>query len=118
LFHTAQISPAAMRTAPLLLSLLAAVSRAARVTIDNTKPRLDVTGVIMDAHDCSIRRLPNGSYVMHAIEYGLCVAPTGQGCDSTPDHCGFRGNHSKFGSFARTAPAAAPPKHARPSAQP
>ena len=83
-----------MRAAPLLLSLLAAVSRGARVTIDNTKPRLDVTGAIMDAHDCSIRRLPNGSFVMHAIEYGLCVAPTGQGCDSTPDHCGFRDTHN------------------------
>ena len=38
------------------------------VTINNTAPRLDVNGQIMDAHDCSIRVLPNGTYVMHAIE--------------------------------------------------
>lgn len=42
----------------------------------------------------SARLQPNGTYVMHAIEYGLCEAPTGQGCDQTPDHCGFRDNHN------------------------
>lgn len=48
----------------------------------------------MDAHDLTLRVLPDGSYVMHTIEYGLCVAPTGQGCDGTIDRCGFRGNHN------------------------
>lgn len=48
----------------------------------------------MDAHDCSIRVLPNGSYIMHTIEYGLCEAPTNYGCDQTPDHCGFRDTHN------------------------
>lgn len=81
-------------TALLALAASAARARAARVSIRNDAPRLDVTGTIMDAHDCSIRVLPNGTYVMHAIEYGLCVAPTGQGCDATPDHCGFRDNHN------------------------
>ena len=77
-----------------LIALIAVAVSATRVSIRNDMPRLDTTGVIMDAHDCSIRQLPNGTYVMHAIEYGLCVAPTGQGCDSTPDHCGFRGTHN------------------------
>jgi len=76
------------------LLALAALASARLVTINNTAPRLDVNGVPMDAHDCSVRLLPNGTYVMHAIEYGLCVAPTGQGCDSTPDHCGFRDTHN------------------------
>jgi len=78
----------------LSLSLGTIFSYAAQVSISNVQPRLDNTGTIMDAHDCTIRVLPNGSYVMHAIEYGLCEAPTGQGCDSTPDHCGFRDNHN------------------------
>lgn len=61
-----------LRRTTLLLSLLS-VARAARVTLSNAAPRLDNTGAIMDAHDCSLRVLPNGSYVMHAIEYGLHV---------------------------------------------
>ena len=78
----------------LAFALAPALVLARRVTIDNTAPRLDDTGVSMDAHDCSIRVLPNGSYVMHAIEYGLCVAPTNYGCDQTADKCGFRGTHN------------------------
>ena len=77
-----------------LLAILLGCAASVRVTINNTAPRLDATGTWMDAHDCSLRVLPNGSYVMHAISYGLCKAPTGQGCDSTPDHCGFRDDHN------------------------
>ena len=76
------------------ITFIVATTEARRVSIRNDQPRLDSTGAIMDAHDCSIRVLPNGTYVMHAIEYGLCVAPTGQGCDQTPDHCGFRDTHN------------------------
>jgi hypothetical protein len=71
-----------------------ASSRVAITTIHNNAPRLDNMGNIMDAHDMSLRRLPDGTYVMHAIEYGLCTAPTGMGCDQTPDHCGFRNDHN------------------------
>ena len=87
--------PAAM---PRLVSAaaLAALAAAApqRTTINNTAPRLDINGEIMDAHDLSLRRLPSGEYVMHAASYGLCVAPARMGCDQTPDHCGFRNNHN------------------------
>jgi len=42
---------------PLLLVLLLSCSADAltQVTIDNTRPRLDVNGMIMDAHDHQIR---------------------------------------------------------------
>jgi hypothetical protein len=84
----------AYTTATLLVGVACASAATTYVTINNTAPRLDVHGAIMDAHDCSIRVLPNGTYIMHSIEYGLCVAPTGMGCDQTPDHCGFRNNHN------------------------
>lgn len=82
-----------MRVASSVL-LLASCAWAKTVTIRNDQPRLDVNGQIMDSHDCTVRQLANGTYIMHSIEYGLCVAPTGQGCDSTPDHCGFRDTHN------------------------
>lgn len=74
--------------------VLFASANAVTVTVDNASPRLDNTGAIMDAHDCSIRVLPNGTYVMHTIEYGLCVAPAKLGCDKTADQCGFRATHN------------------------
>jgi len=87
-----------MKLSPLsvFLALLSYIPTAfsVSVTINNTAPRLDNTGTIMDAHDCSIRILPNGTYIMHTIEYGLCDAPTNFGCDQTADHCGFRDNHN------------------------
>lgn len=64
------------------------------VTINNTAARLDVTGAILDGHDLSIRRLDNGTYVMWTNSYGLCIAALPQGCDPTPDSCGFRGDHN------------------------
>ena len=83
---------------PRLLSAaaLAALAAAApsRTVINNTAPRLDNTGAIMDAHDLQIRALPGGGYVMFTVEYGLCVAPPRMGCDQQPDHCGFRNNHN------------------------
>lgn len=83
------------RTTILLASLATAALAAPHTTsINNSLPRLDINGQIMDAHDLSLRRLPSGVYVMHTVEYGLCVAPARQGCDQTPDHCGFRGNHN------------------------
>jgi hypothetical protein len=84
----------------LLLALLHASSmtassvRSVITSIRNDEPRLDATSTIMDAHDMSLRLLPDGTYVMHAIEYGLCEAPTDMGCDGTADHCGFRQNHN------------------------
>ena len=81
---------------PVLLVLLgAAVEAAPRlVTINNTAPRLDSSGAILDGHDLAVRRLPNGKYVMYTNSYGLCKAPLPQGCSQTPDHCGFREDHN------------------------
>jgi hypothetical protein len=74
--------------------MVSATSISRRVVINNTAPRLDNTGNIIDGHDLIIRSLPDGTYVMYTNEYGLCVAPTNYGCDQTPDHCGFRQNHN------------------------
>ena len=46
------------------LALSLKLALAVQVTIHNDQPRYDNTGVIMDAHDCSIRVLPDGTYVM------------------------------------------------------
>lgn len=80
------------RTSLLALALCAT---AAATFFDNTKPRLDNTGAIMDAHDFSLRKIPGDPhYYMTAIAYGLCEEPTGLGCDQTKDHCGFQPNHT------------------------
>jgi hypothetical protein len=76
------------------LSTLLALAAARQITINNTAPRLDVDGQIVDGHDLSLRVLPDGTYLMTTIEYGLCVAPARLGCDQTPDHCGFRDSHN------------------------
>lgn len=53
-----------------------------RVTIDNLKPRLDIHGSIVDAHDGSVQQFEeNGLYYMHAMQYGLCEEPPKYGCD-------------------------------------
>jgi hypothetical protein len=100
--HRTPYAPASMalRRAAALAALLAAcappaVHAASRsVTINNTAPCLDNTGAILDGHDLMIRPLPDGTYVMYTNSYGLCMAPTGMGCDQTPDHCGFRNDHN------------------------
>lgn len=52
------------------------------VTIDNLKPRLDIDGNIIDAHDGSIQQFKSrGLYYMHAMQYGLCEEPPRYGCD-------------------------------------
>ena len=80
----------------LLAATPLAVRAAARlVTIDNTAPRLDSAGAILDGHDLTVRGpLSDGSYVMYTNSYGLCVAALPLGCDSTPDRCGFRPDHN------------------------
>ena len=78
------------------------------VTIDNLKPRLDVNGVIIDAHDGSVQQFGGrGLFYMHAVQYGLCAEPANYGCDVTPNHCGFhvRGREhwqTRVPSFGKT----------------
>lgn len=53
-----------------------------QVTINNLKPRYDINGEIIDAHDGSIQQFEkNGLYYMHAMQYGLCQEPPNYGCD-------------------------------------
>jgi hypothetical protein len=62
--------------------LLVSIANAVLVTIDNRLPRLDVNGVIMDAHDGSVQQFVSGGlYYMHAMQYGLCEEPPNYGCD-------------------------------------
>jgi hypothetical protein len=86
---------AATRAVALLCAAVASASAASRlVTINNTAPRLDSTGIILDGHDLTVRQLPNGTYVMYTTQYGLCTAALPLGCDSTPDSCGFKNDHN------------------------
>lgn len=75
------------------LALAAAVASAKLVTIDNTKPRLDDQGNILDGHDGRIQKF-NGTYYMHTLAYGLCHEPDQYGCDMTADRCGFHLDHN------------------------
>lgn len=124
LFYTACFVVA---TVPIVLCKL--------VTIDNTVPRLTVTGDILDGHDGRISKFsPDGPYYLHTLSYGLCkgklrpcpalsafvvcivnfgtrievldpmhlyftravttAEPDGQGCNMTPDRCGFHLDHN------------------------
>eukprot|EP00047_Mylnosiga_fluctuans_P006490 m.247211 g.247211 ORF g.247211 m.247211 type:complete len:382 (-) comp15327_c0_seq1:59-1204(-) len=79
----------------LAVIVLAGLAAARMVTIDNTKPRLDINGQIIDAHDGSIQRFtPDGPYYYHGVAYGLCKEPANYGCDQTADKCGFRLDHN------------------------
>ena len=98
---SAQVSPrqqpAMLRAAQLLLQLLGAClvvtrSSAALVTIDNTVPRLDVDGAIVNSHDGTIRFL-DGEWWLHAASYGT-DPNTGAFCDDPPQHgCGIQRVH-------------------------
>lgn len=67
--------------------LLPLFIHAVQVIINNLKPRLDVKGVIIDAHDGSIQQFEkNGFYYMHAMQYGLCEEPPKYGCDGVRLH--------------------------------
>lgn len=70
------------------------------VTIDNTKPRLDVGGAIANSHDGTIRFL-EGHWWLHAASYGAggCADPPLHGCQrvsppTVPGGCGFQLNHN------------------------
>jgi hypothetical protein len=83
----------------LLLAFLGACA-AAVVTIDNTKPRLDVNGEIVNSHDGTIRFL-DGEWWLHAASYGadpgtgeFCDDPPLTGCQKANGNCGFHQNHN------------------------
>lgn len=79
----------------LALCGLLAGAAAVRVTFNNTAPRYDDQGQIMDCHDGSIQQFtPGGLYWVHCVAYGLCEAPLPYGCTQMPDKCGFRLNHN------------------------
>ena len=69
----------------LLLVAAAATATTTNVTWDNSKPRLDAGGKIVDAHDGNVIGPVGGLYYMYAIEYGLYsevghVRGNGGGC--------------------------------------
>lgn len=101
--HSAARPPASTRTALLVAAAVVASAvtpaRAKLVTWNNTVPRLDSTGQIMDAHDNSLRKYPavdpDGYYWLHSISYGACKEPPGMGCDQVgKPPCGFQPNHT------------------------
>ena len=53
------LSSRRMKSAALLSAALAGSASAVQVFFDNTKPRLDNTGAIMDSHDSSVHKYPN-----------------------------------------------------------
>lgn len=58
------------------------------VTFDNTKPRVDASGAIMNAHDGTIRQFsPGGPWFYSAMSYPSCNE-TGQinGCTSCSEY--------------------------------
>ena len=64
------------------------------VTINNTRPRLDSKGQIMNAHDGTVRWL-EGAWWMHAAEYGECADPAKHGSDTGKSSgCGFGPLHN------------------------
>ena len=66
----------------IFLLLLLPVVNTVLVTIDNRLPRLDINGMIMDAHDGTVQQFSAGGlYYMHAMQYGLCEEPPNYGCD-------------------------------------
>jgi len=66
----------------MLMLFLVSIVNGVLVTIDNRLPRLDINGVIIDAHDGSVQQfVPGGLYYMHAMQYGLCQEPPNYGCD-------------------------------------
>ena len=72
-----------------------AAALGAPVTFNNLALMLDASGAILDAHDQSMRRFsPTGPYYRHAVAYGGCLEPAGQGCERTAENCGFQQNHS------------------------
>ena len=88
---------------------------ACAVLIDNTQPKLDIHGKIVNAHDGTIRYM-EGAWYYHGAEYGLCPEPPKLGCDGGTHHgCGFHGDHNvsiwrspdlSSGSWERVATAA------------
>ena len=73
---------------------VARFSQGKLIEIDNRKPRLDVDGNIINAHDGTYRR-HGGYWYYHALEYGLCKEPPGKGCDGASAHgCGFHRDHN------------------------
>lgn len=71
----------------LCLLLFPLFIQAVQVVINNQKPRLDINGVTIDAHDGSIQQFEkNGLYYMHAMQYGLCEEPAKYGCDGVSLH--------------------------------
>lgn len=86
----------------LLVQAYARAGASVKITIDNTKPRLDVDGRHVNSHDGTIRFV-DGEWWLHAASYGTDPG-TGAPCDDPPQTgcqhaggfggCGFHSNHN------------------------
>eukprot|EP00656_Telonema_subtile_P004896 TRINITY_DN12233_c0_g1_i2.p1 TRINITY_DN12233_c0_g1~~TRINITY_DN12233_c0_g1_i2.p1 ORF type:complete len:432 (+),score=71.70 TRINITY_DN12233_c0_g1_i2:132-1427(+) len=84
-----------MQTSALIATLVAGlvVCNAHLVTVSNNEPKKATDGSIVTAHDGTYRFI-DGYYWYHGAEYGMCQEPPKNGCDQTPDHCGFHPDHN------------------------
>lgn len=81
---------------PLLLALLCGAAAAAEVvTISNVKPRMDVDGAFVRAHDGTYRRdAADGAYWLYGASYGDCAEQPSGCANTTLGNCGFRLTHT------------------------
>lgn len=70
------------------------------LSIDNTKPRIDTTGQLMDVHDGNVIKY-NNTYYWYGMGYTNCTLETGiippyncPGIYLKFGHCGFRTDHA------------------------
>ena len=90
------------KTTPIIVALITAATKAAKVEISNTEVRHDVLGNIMDTHDGNIVQYePNGLYWYYSMGYQDCVIEHGvippRECPGIYDafgQCGFRTDHA------------------------
>ena len=72
-------------------------AQSTKVTFDNTAPRLDTNGSVVNAHDGTIRYV-DGWWWLHAASYGAggCMDPPQTGCQHVGGGggCGFQSNHN------------------------
>ena len=91
------VSPLLSTLLFLSIHVLLCVVDGRKVTVSNLHPRLSKTGEIVNAHDGTYR-LYNGTWWMHAAQYGECADPPHTGCEmSGPTRstsCGFHPNHN------------------------
>ena len=73
--------------------VLALLSVASSVLVNNSAPMLDSTGAILECAD-SVYIFTQSRWFAVCVSYGTCVAPVPLGCTVMPDACGHRLDHN------------------------